>query len=364
MDMSKKKKIVIGCVAGGAVIATAVAIFAFDIFGSTPYDYDLSEYVTVGNYKGLEYSKVSVSVTDEEVKAEINTRLEKAATTEDATTGTVADGDTINISYEGKIDGKTFDGGSSDSYDLTIGQTSMIDGFTEGLIGMEVGESKELNLKFPDDYSSEEVAGKDVVFTVKVNTKSVTTTPEYNVDFVKANSDYDNLADYEASVKKDVLATKTEEAETEVKNTLWTGIIESSKVKKYPEKEMEFEQTQFKAQYQAYADQYGVEWDEFLEKYMGMTEDDFKKQSKTYAESVVKSKMIMYAIADKEDISVDDSEFNKYLQKLIKDSGFTEESFKNAYGKSIQDYAEDNDMKSSYLLEKVLSKVMEYGKEK
>lgn len=363
--MSKKKKIIIGCVAGGVVVAAAaVAIFVFDIFGGKPYNYDLSEYVKVGNYKGLEYGKVEVSVNDDEIQAEIKSRLEKASKTTDSTTGTVADGDTINISYEGKIDGKTFEGGSSDSYDLTIGKTSMIPGFTDGLIGANIGDKVTLNLKFPDDYSEKSVAGKPVVFTVTVNSKSVTTTPEYNVDFIKANSDYDNAADYEASVKKDLIKSKTEKAKTDIKNGLWTKILDSSEVKKYPDKEIKEVQKQFKEQYKAYADQYGVKWEEFLKSYMNMTEEDFEKQSKTYSESVVKSKMVMYSIARKENITVNDSDFDKYLLKLIKDSGFTEASFKKAYGKTIQQYAKDNDMKSSYMLEKVLDKVMKDGTEK
>ena len=361
----KKKKIIIGSVVGVVVIAAVAATLYFTgVFEGKPYDYDLTEYITLGEYKGMEYDKVSVSVTDDEVTEEINSRLTSAATTEAATTGTVEDGDTINIAFEGKIDGKTFDGGSSDSYDLTIGQTSMIDGFTDGLIGMNVGDTKELNLTFPDDYNDEDVAGKDVVFSVTVNTKNVTTTPEYNLDFVTANSDYDTLEDYEASVKEDLLTEKTQDAEATVKDTLWASILDGCEVKSYPEKELNDEIDAYKAQAETYAESYGVDLTEFIETYMQQTEDEFNEQAKTYAENTVKSKMVMYLIAEKEGIEIDDDEFGDYLQNLLTEAGFTDDTFKDAYGESIEDYAEENSFDYYYLLNKVIDKVMEYGTEK
>ena len=177
------------------------SLFLLSGCGSKLYNYDLSEYVKVGDYKGLEYKKVSVSVSDDEVQDKIKSNLEEKAETKTLKSGTVKDGDTIDISYEGKVDGKTFDKGSADNQSITIGQTPFIDGFTDGLIGKKVGSKVKLNLTFPKDYSEKDLQGKDVVFEVTINSKQVEEVPEYNVDFVKKNSEYDNLKDDVESVK-------------------------------------------------------------------------------------------------------------------------------------------------------------------
>lgn len=178
--------------------AVLVGVLCLGLFVMTgcgdkvPYsDYDLTEYVTVGEYKGLEYEMTSVSVSDDEVDTEIQSRLESKATTEEVKSGTVEEGDQIVIGYEGRIDGETFDGGSSDEYEMTVGQANFIDGFEDGLIGKNVGDTVTLDLEFPEDYHEESLAGKPVVFEVNIKTKKVQNVPEYNLEFVEENSDYD-----------------------------------------------------------------------------------------------------------------------------------------------------------------------------
>ncbi len=367
--MSKKKKILIGC--SVAVIAVAVVIllmvFVFDTFGLYTSEYRLNydKYVKVGNYKGLTYDKVKVSVTDKEVQNEIKSRVQAKATTKQVKTGTVKNGDTINVDYVGKINGKTFTGGSAENSSITIGQTQMIDGFTDGLIGKKVGSKVTLHLQFPKNYANnEKLSGKKVVFTVTINSRQVTTTPKYNLDFVKKYTDYKTLAAYEKSVKADLTKSKKEEAESNVKNTLWNQIVADSKVKSYPQKQLTYEQEQMTSRYKKMAKSYSMDWSDFLKQYMNMSESQFKKEAKSYAKTVVKQKLIMHEIAKKEGLKVTKKEYNDYLQKLLKDSGFTEETFKQQYSESIEDYADENDFKTNLLLQDVLDKVMEYGKAK
>ncbi|MBQ1490283.1 MAG: trigger factor [Eubacterium sp.] len=366
--MSKTKKIVIGVLIAIVVviIAALVAIFKFDVFGmfTSEYKLDYDKYVTVGEYKGLEYDKVKVSVSNAEVKTEIDNRVKAASTTETVKKGTVKDGDTISVNYVGKIDGKEFDGGSAENSSITIGTTSMIDGFTDGLIGAKVGDTVTLNLKFPDDYQAKDVAGKDVVFEVTINSKQITKTPKYDEDFIKNNTDYDSKDAFEKAVKKELLKNKKDEAESQVKNTLWNTVIEKSKVTKYPEKQLEYERQQLISRYKETASSYGVEWEEFLSSYMGMDKKEFRKQVKKYAKTVVKQKLVMYSIAKKEGLKVSKNEYKDYLADLLKNAGFTEEAFQQQYGESIEDYAEENDFKTNLLMDKVLDKVMEYGKAK
>lgn len=303
--MTKKKKLIIG-ISSAAVIVVILAlllIFVFDVFGlfTSSYRLDYDKYIKLGNYKGLEYDKISVSVSDKEVKEEINNRLEAKTETKDETSGTVKDGDTITISYVGKIDGKTFAGGSAENSTITIGETQMIDGFIDGLIGKKVGDKVTLNLKFPKDYQNEDVAGKKVVFDVTIKSKQVKSTPKYNLDFVKENSNSKTLEEYEASVKKELEKQKTESAEDGVKQTLWSQVVASSKVKKYPKKQLAYEEEQFIKKYKDMAKSYGATWKDFLKQYMQMSEKDFNKQTKEYAKTVVAQKLTMHAIAEKEE---------------------------------------------------------------
>lgn len=366
--MTKKKKVIIGCSIGAAVIVVAalLLVFVFDVFGifTAKYNVDYDKYIKVGTYKGLSYDKITATVTNKEVQSEIKTRVKAKATTKSVKTGTVKDGDTISISYVGKINGKTFSGGSADNTNITIGSSSMIDGFEDGLIGKAVGSKVTLNLKFPSSYSNSKVAGKKVVFTVTINSKQVTVTPEYNLAFVKKYTKYKTIAAYEASVKSDLLKTKKENAETNVKNNLWNTVVASSTVKKYPKKQYNYEIEQVTQKYKKQAKSYDMTWKKFLKSYMNMSESDFNKQAKAYAKTVVKQKLVMYYIADKEGLKVTNKEYKKYLSDLLSNAGFTEATFKKQYNESIQDYAEENDFRTNLLLNKILDKVMDYGKAK
>ena len=366
--MTKKKKLIIG-ISSAAVIVVILAlllIFVFDVFGlfTSSYRLDYDKYIKLGNYKGLEYDKISVSVSDKEVKEEINNRLEAKTETKDETSGTVKDGDTITISYVGKIDGKTFAGGSAENSTITIGETQMIDGFIDGLIGKKVGDKVTLNLKFPKDYQNEDVAGKKVVFDVTIKSKQVKSTPKYNLDFVKENSNSKTLQEYEASVKKDLEKQKTESAEDGVKQTLWSQVVASSKVKKYPKKQLAYEEEQFTKKYKDMAKSYGATWKDFLKQYMQMSEKDFNKQTKEYAKTVVAQKLTMHAIAEKEDLEVSSKEYKNRLDELLKQAGFTKEQFQQQYNQSIEEYAKANDFGSSFLLEKVEQFILDNGKVK
>ena len=240
----------------------------------------------------------------------------------------------------------------------------MIDGFIDGLIGKKVGDKVTLNLKFPKDYQNEDVAGKKVVFDVTIKSKQVKSTPKYNLDFVKENSNSKTLEEYEASVKKDLEKQKTESAEDGVKQTLWSQVVASSKVKKYPKKQLAYEEEQFIKKYKDMAKSYGATWKDFLKQYMQMSEKDFNKQTKEYAKTVVAQKLTMHAIAEKEDLEVSSKEYKNRLDELLKQAGFTKEQFQQQYNQSIEEYAKANDFGSSFLLEKVEQFILDNGKVK
>ena len=363
-DMNKKLLI------GSGVVVAIVAVIAIILVfvnnkQSKEYNYDLSKYVKVGNYKGLEYTSQKASVTDEEVDVEIQRRLQKAAKTENSKTGKVENGDTINISFVGKIDGKEFEGGSSESTDITVGTTQMIDGFVEGLIGKNVGESVTLNLKFPDDYGKTDLQGKAVEFKVTINSKKKISVPKLNKEFVKKNSKFTTVKEYKEGVKKELLNQKQKSIDSTVKQELWSRIIDKSKANKYPEKELNEAMSQankLEESYKAQAQNYGMEWETYLKTVMRTDKKGFEKLKQEYAKNIVFNRMVMYSIARSENISLSNREYKKEILKILEDNGYDEESFKKAFGKDIETYADEQNWRQKILFDKVLDKVMKDGK--
>ena len=308
--------------------------------GSKPFSgYNLSEYVKVGKYKGLEMEKTKVSVSDEEVAAKVKANVEQTKTTEKKKEGTVAKGDKVNLDYEGKIDGKTFEGGSSKGYELTIGSNQFISGFEEGLTGKAIGSEQTLKLKFPKDYHKAELAGKDVVFTAKINYVSKDVIPPYNDAWVAKNSDVKKTADYDKLIKDQLLAEKKEQAKNLEVGQLWKEVTENSKVTKYPEKEVNKYVKEIEEQYKTVAKSQNIDVKELWKQSGIKSEKEYNDKNKEAAQAYVKEQMILYYIADKEDLSYTKDE-EKKLREAIEKAGYNEETFKQNYGQDIDSYVE------------------------
>jgi len=331
-----------------------------------PYDYDLSEYVTVADYKELPYYVTLAEVTAEELEEEVQNTLKAHTVTENVEEGVVEDGDEINIAFEGKIDGETFEGGSSDSYDVTIGTTQMIDGFIEGLIGKNVGETVTLDLQFPEDYHAAEVAGKPVVFDVTINYKKVTTVPELTEEFVKENTDYDSIEAFREGLQKELTEARQKTLDSSMNQQMWNFVVEHSEVLQYPEAEMATARQaadEMESQYRSQAAQYGMEFEDFLEMFMGTTLDDFIKQKEDYAQNIVKNEMVLYAIARAENVELKEKEYKQKIAEILESSDLDEETFEQYYGMTIREYADQNGWKTSFLMDKVYDKIRALGKE-
>ena len=223
----------------GFVLAAAMALTGLTGCGEDPNPYselNLDDYLEVGKYKGVEVKEIDVTVSKNEIGDEIVAALEAAATDEKVKKGQpVENQDTVNIDYVGRIDGKEFEGGSAEGTDLVLGSGTFIDGFEDGLVGHKVGEKGiKLNLAFPLNYSSEELQGKDVVFTVDINSATRKVQPEYNLEFVKTQGDYESTEEYEDAVEKQLKASKKSEALESQKTEIWSQVLEDTEVKKYP----------------------------------------------------------------------------------------------------------------------------------
>lgn len=255
------------------------------------YSLKLSKYIELGEYEGIE-----VDTSSDEFKeyytSEISSDVANNNFYVKKTEGTVASGDTANIDYEGKKNGVAFEGGTAQGYNLTIGSGSFIDGFEDGLIGVQIGSTVDLNLTFPADYQSAELAGQAVVFTVKVN--YVTTTEEM------APADY--YAELDFLTEKAYTDDVTERA---VKAYLVDKVIEDAEVKEYPEEDKESVINSIIEFYDSqYQNAYGVDFETVLSS-NGMTLDDFKSEMEgSQLPAMMDRQMAMYAILDNESLEI------------------------------------------------------------
>lgn len=347
-----KKKILAAVLAIVMILALASCSNSVD----EAYDYDLSEYVKVGPYTGLDVAYKDVTVAQTDIDAALASALQAAAVAEKITTGTVADGDSLIIDYKGTIDGKAFEGGTAAGQALVVGSGSMIPGFEEQIIGKKIGSTFTIDVTFPDDYASEELKSAKAQFEITVQSKQgELITPEFNEEFVKNNSDFKTTEEYMADLEKSVYKQKEDQEIANVQNTIWSKIVDSSEVTSYPEAELQKRIDQNKEYYQSYADQYGMEFPEFLTTYVGMTEEEFADYAKQQAEVICKQEMILYTIARSEDIKISSKEYDEGLMNMLKEQGFdTLEDFEKAYGKPFEEYAGKDNITTTLLLDKVM----------
>ena len=278
---------------------------------------DVSKYVTIGEYKGLELTRTSQPVTDDDVQAEINYNLEDNGS--EVKDGTVENGDTVTINFTGTIDGKEFDGGSAEDYELVVGDGEMIDGFEDGIVGMKSGETKELDLTFPDDYYEESVAGKAVVF--KVTLQKFTRPAELTDEWVAENTEYKTVDEYRAAVKTQLEDTAVQTADYELYSDAWNEVQAASEIKDYPKEDVDAAKKSYQELNEKYVKDAGMEMADFL-KSQGMSEEDYESECQQYAESKVEQNLIVQGIMDAEGLSIDDEETQKLKDDLIEEDGF------------------------------------------
>lgn len=301
------------------------------------YNENLSKYVKLGEYKNIPVDTKSDTFKefyDDIISSDISTNDLYVKKTE----GEVADGDTANIDYEGKKDGVAFDGGTAKGYDLTIGSGSFIDGFEDGLIGKKIGDTVDLNLTFPENYQSTELAGKAVVFTVKIN--YVKTSEERKPEDYYKELDFASLEDYTADVK-----------ERAAKNYLLDAVKANSEIKSYPEKDTETIYDTYRNMYETnIKNSYGIDLNSYLS-YNNQTEDDFKSSlTDNQIKPLMDEQMVLYAVLDKEKLGLTDDEVKAKLDETVKlYNGVSEDTIKDFYGDFYFEYLAVNEKALDYL---------------
>jgi trigger factor len=288
-------------------------------------EFEASDYAKIGDYKKLTVSKSSVEVSDDTIQSQINTLLSNNTTEEEVTDRTdVQDGDIANIDYVGKMDGEEFSGGSATGYDLEIGSNSFIDDFEEQLIGVKVGETVDVEVTFPDPYESNtDYSGKDAVFTVTVNSIKKEVTPEYNDEFVAANTAYSTTTEYEKSIKDSLYDSNLQSAVTD-------AMIDACEVSDYPESLLEYCKATAVNYYTQMASYYGYTYEEYLEQ-IGYTEEQFEEALEPSIQEMAKEELAFQLIESAENITADEDSVSAWLEEYAANNSTTVDSIKSNY---------------------------------
>lgn len=270
--------------------------------------------VELGQYKGVEVTKVETEVTDEDVANELKKIQEQNSRTISVAERAVKDGDMTVIDFEGFVDGEAFEGGKGENYPLTIGSHSFIDNFEDQIIGMNIGDEKEINVTFPEEYHAEELKGKPATFKVKVNEIKEKQLPELDDDFAQDVSDFDTMDAYKESLVKQIADRKANEAKVKKEDEAMEKIIEAAKMD-IPEAMVDTQVNRMAEDFARRLQQQGLSIEQYFQ-YTGMTAQKVLEDMKPEALTRIKSRLVLEAIVKAENIEVSEDEVNAELQKM------------------------------------------------
>ena len=292
--------------------------------------------VKLGEYKGIKVKKVEYNVKDEDIEEDIKRLQARNSRLVEVTDRAVEDGDTVNIDYSGSVDGVKFEGGTATKQTLVIGSKSFIPGFEDQVIGMKVGEDRDINVKFPEEYHAENLKGKDAVFAIKLNKIEKTELPEINDEFIKDAVGAESLEAYKAEVKERLTKQNADRAEREYENELVNKIADSSEVE-IPDALIESQidhmvgDMEYRMQYQ------GLKFEDYL-KYVGKTMEDYRKELIPQAEVIVKQQLVISAIIDAEKIDATDEEVEAKIVEMAERQGRSVPDLKKVMGSKQTEY--------------------------
>ena len=344
-----------------AALTTAVCLFGCASKEDTNrseirYNYDLGEYVRLSrdDYMGIPLQNYDVQVTDEEIAGQVLLARSNYADSE-KTTDPAALHDVVNIDYVGYTDGNAFDGGTGEDYDLTLGSGSFIDGFESGLIGVKAGETRTLELRFPDPYPKDmTMSGAPVRFDVKVNCVYHQVLPDYTDDFVKEKYGYDTIAAFEEALRNALSSQKQSAAEFYRIQQVWAVVQEKAEILKFPQKEYDNMLGSYTEYYTALAQQDGISLNEYAQKNYGYSVSELNEWLSGEVRSFLTEEMILYYIARQENITLSDEEYRAGVMKYAKNYGLN----------TVQDleaYFDVEDLRQNVLFDKVLAYLVDHA---
>lgn len=294
--------------------------------------------VKLGKYKGIELKKVEYPVTDEDVEHELAHVQEHNARIITVEDRPVQDKDIAVIDFQGFVDGKAFEGGKAEKHELEIGSKTFIPGFEDQVIGMKVGEEKDINVKFPEDYFSKDLAGKDATFKVKLHEIKEKQLPALDDEFAKDVSEFDTLKDYKTSIKEKKQAQNDDKAKHETENLAIEAVSNETKID-IPSGMIETEIDAMIRDLEQQLSYQGINLDQYL-KIMNKTRKEVEENYKEQAEKNVKSRLILEAIIKEEKIESTDEEINAKIKEMATNYGRKEEELSK--NEALKEYIANN----------------------
>ena len=295
--------------------------------------------ITLGEYKNLTVEKPDSEVSDEEVEKEIEAMREQNARFVTVEDREVKEKDMLLIDFNGKVDGVEFEGGQAENYSIIVGSNTFIPGFEEQLVGMKLNEEKDLSVKFPEEYHAENLAGKDAVFTVKVNEIKEKELPELDDEFAKDVSEFDTLEDLKADVKAKLQKTKDEYADRELENKLVKMAAENATVE-IPEAMIDSQVENMVYDFEYQLKYQGLDLENYL-KFTNMSIEGLKEQMRPDAKSRVLNSLVIEAISKSENIEATEEDLEQELAKMAESYKMEEDKLKSTLRPSDMDYIKD-----------------------
>ena len=292
--------------------------------------------VTLGEYKGVSVKKETTVVTDVEVDARVEEERNKQATEIQVEDRAVAEGDTVNLDYAGTVDGVAFAGGTAEGQTLKIGSHTFIPGFEEQMVGMNIGEEKDLDVTFPEAYHAKELAGKAAVFHVKVNGITATELPALDDDFAKDISEFDTLDEYKKDIRAKLEAQAAERDENAFTNAVIEKVMENATVD-FPEAMIERQIDSMMRDFEYRLRAQGLKLADFM-KYTGQDEKAFRANYRDQAEKSVKAHLVLEAVENAEAFEATDEEIDEQIAKFAPQTGKSVEELKATFAEGDLEY--------------------------
>ncbi|RIO90090.1 trigger factor [Staphylococcus haemolyticus] len=287
--------------------------------------------VQLGDYKGLEIEKQDSELTDEDLQEAIDHSLGHLADMVVKEDGAVENGDTVNIDFDGYVDGEQFEGGQADGYDLEIGSGSFIPGFEDQLVGVKTGEEKDVVVTFPEEYHAEELAGKEATFKTKVNEIKYKEVPELDDEIAnELDSEANSVDEYKENLRKRISEQKAEEAKNVEKEEAINKATDNVTID-IPQAMIDTELDRMVQEFGQRIQQQGLDLQTYFQ-ISGQDESQLREQMKDDAEQRIKTNLTLSAIADKENIEATDEDIDKELEKMSKQFNISVEDIKNTLG--------------------------------
>ena len=294
--------------------------------------------VKLGQYKGIEVEKRAYNVTDETVEKEIDREREKIARMIDVERPAQI-GDEVELDYSGSVDGERFEGGTAEGQTLTLGSGSFIPGFEEQMVGMSAGEERDLNVKFPDDYHSEELKGKDAVFHVKVRAVRVKELPEADDEFAQDVSDCQTIAELRERKRAELLEKEEKRAKIARENDVLGAVVANAEVE-IPDVMVERQIDRMLKDFEYRLSMQGISLENYV-KYSGLEVKAMRADMKDDAASRVKSQLVLEAVTKAEGVKAESAEVDERIDEYVKQFGERAEEFKKTIGEHDRSFFEE-----------------------